>query len=66
VTKNYTGAEIEAVCRSATSFSLFKEVSQNPETPSSLASGSTTASKKSQYKKNQKFTENLVMMADFE
>jgi vesicle-fusing ATPase len=27
VTKNYTGAEIEAVCRSATSFALFKEVS---------------------------------------
>ena len=26
-TKNYTGAEIEAVCRSATSFALFKEVS---------------------------------------
>jgi len=24
VTKNYTGAEIEAVCRSATSFALFK------------------------------------------
>jgi SpoVK/Ycf46/Vps4 family AAA+-type ATPase len=24
-TKNYTGAEIEAVCRSATSFALFKE-----------------------------------------
>ena len=23
-TKNYTGAEIEAVCRSATSFALFK------------------------------------------
>lgn len=25
VTKNYTGAEIEAVCRSATSYALFKE-----------------------------------------
>lgn len=24
MTKNYTGAEIEAVCRSATSFALFK------------------------------------------
>lgn len=24
-TKNYTGAEIEAVCRSATSFALFKD-----------------------------------------
>lgn len=24
-TKNYTGAEIEAVCRSAKSFALFKE-----------------------------------------
>lgn len=25
-TKNYTGAEIEAVCRGATSFALFKDV----------------------------------------
>ena len=25
-TKNYTGAEIEAVCRSATSFALFKNI----------------------------------------
>lgn len=25
VTKNYTGAEIEAVCRSATTFALFAE-----------------------------------------
>jgi vesicle-fusing ATPase len=25
VTKNYTGAEIEAVCRSACSFALFKK-----------------------------------------
>lgn len=25
-TKNYTGAEIEAVCRSATSFALFDEI----------------------------------------
>lgn len=38
-TKNYTGAEIEAVCRSATSFALFKEVSQDPMGASSLASG---------------------------
>ena len=28
-TKNYTGAEIEAVCRSATSFSLFKDLDLN-------------------------------------
>lgn len=26
VTKNYTGAEIEAVCRSATSYALFKDI----------------------------------------
>jgi len=26
ITKNYTGAEIEAVCRSATSFALFKDL----------------------------------------
>mmetsp|Transcript_10522 Transcript_10522/g.17640 ORF Transcript_10522/g.17640 Transcript_10522/m.17640 type:complete len:125 (+) Transcript_10522:1034-1408(+) len=38
VTKNYTGAEIEAVCRSATSFALFKDASQNPTQPSSTAS----------------------------
>ena len=29
VTKNYTGAEIEAVCRSATSFALFKDLDFN-------------------------------------
>lgn len=28
-TKNYTGAEIEAVCRSAISFSLFKDLDVN-------------------------------------
>lgn len=39
LTKNYTGAEIEAVCRSATSFALFKEVGQDPANPSSVASG---------------------------
>lgn len=41
MTKNYTGAEIEAVCRSATSFALFKEVGvgQDPSNPSSVASG---------------------------
>jgi len=46
ITKNYTGAEIEAVCRSATSFALFKDLdlsqigqtkdeSKNPKKPSS-------------------------------
>ena len=39
LTKNYTGAEIEAVCRSATSFALFKEVGGDPNGPSSVASG---------------------------
>lgn len=29
ITKNYTGAEIEAVCRSATSFALFKDIDFN-------------------------------------
>ena len=29
VTKNYTGAEIEAVCRSATSYALFKDLDLN-------------------------------------
>ena len=28
-TKNYTGAEIEAVCRSATSYALFKDLDFN-------------------------------------
>lgn len=28
-TKNYTGAEIEAVCRGATSFALFKDTDLN-------------------------------------
>jgi vesicle-fusing ATPase len=39
VTKNYTGAEIEAVCRSATSFAIFKIDAQQPGAPSSVASG---------------------------
>jgi vesicle-fusing ATPase len=59
MTKNYTGAEIEAVCRSATSFALFKEVGkdlgQNPASASSVASGIKVD------KKNQsKFQENQV------
>ena len=29
-TVNYTGAEIEAVCRSATSYALFKDVNLGP------------------------------------
>lgn len=38
-TKNYTGAEIEAVCRSATSFALFTDSIQHPASASSVASG---------------------------
>ena len=36
ITKNYTGAEIEAVCRSATSFALFSEISNAAGGPSSV------------------------------
>lgn len=39
VTKNYTGAEIEAVSRSATSFALFKGNSQFPGAAASTPSG---------------------------
>jgi vesicle-fusing ATPase len=37
LTKNYTGAEIEGDCRSATSFALFNEAMQNPSESSSQA-----------------------------
>lgn len=63
MTKNYTGAEIEAVCRSATSFALFKEVGLDPTNPSSVASG-IKVDKKSVNKS--KFSENQILMADFE
>jgi vesicle-fusing ATPase len=61
ITKNYTGAEIEAVCRSATSFAIFKVDSQTPGAPSSVASGM-----KVDKKKQQGFVEHQVFMRDFE
>ena len=61
ITKNYTGAEIEAVCRSAISFALFKEVGQDPTGPSSVASGV-----KVDKSKKTGFVENKVWQADFE
>ena len=63
VTKNYTGAEIEAVCRSATSFAIFKIDQQNPGAPSSASS---TASSIKVDKKKQGFVEHQVFMKDFE
>lgn len=49
ITKNYTGAEIEAVCRSATSFALFKNLDlskigqSNPKDAKSKPSGKRAA-----------------------
>jgi len=53
LSNNYTGAEIEAVCRSASSFALFKQ-----EELDALA-------KETPGKKGTKFEERLVTMADF-
>jgi len=61
ITKNYTGAEIEAVCRSATSFALFKEIGQNMNNAASVASGV-----KVDKKKKEGFIENKVWQADFD
>jgi len=60
-TKNYTGAEIEAVCRSATSFALFDEVGQNSKGASSVASEI-----KVDKKNKTKFEEKIICHADFE
>lgn len=52
-TKNYTGAEIEAVCRSATSFALFKDLDMSqigkaavPEEKGAKKVGAAAAKKK--------------------
>jgi len=63
ITKNYTGAEIEAVCRSATSFALFKDVSMQPKEASSVASGIKVDEKKK--KKKEGFVEHKILQADF-
>ena len=60
-TKNYTGAEIEAVCRSATSFALFDEIGLNPKGASSVASEI-----KVDKKNKNKFEEKIIHHADFE
>ena len=60
-TKNYTGAEIEAVCRSATSFALFDEIGLNPNGASSVASEI-----KVDKKNKNKFEEKIIHHADFE
>jgi len=64
-TVNYTGAELEAVCRSATSFALFKGVGtpDAPNEPSSVASGIKVDNKK---KKKNQFAEHKVTMANFQ
>ena len=46
ITKNYTGAEIAAVCRSATSFALPSDFGTDPNKPSSVASGMAIDKKK--------------------
>ena len=61
LTKNYTGAEIEAVCRSATSFALFKEVGGDPNAPV-LASGMAIDPTK---KMKKGLALNKVFMSDF-
>lgn len=60
-TKNYTGAEIEAVCRSATSFALFDDIGSNPNGASSVASEI-----KVDKKNKKKFEAKIIQHADFE
>ena len=57
MTKNYTGAEIAAVCRSATSFALYADVVNDPASVSSM---------KVDKKKKKQATLNQVRMADFQ
>lgn len=42
MTKNYTGAEIEAVCRGATSFALFKDLDMSVLAKKEESKGSKT------------------------
>jgi vesicle-fusing ATPase len=42
ITKNYTGAEIEAVCRGATSFALFKDLDMSVLAKKEESKGSKT------------------------
>ena len=63
-TQNYTGAEIEAVCRSATSYALYDEAS----TADVQAAGGKTggpASTDDKKKKKEKQKQNKVGMSDF-
>lgn len=52
------------MCRSATSFALFKDVNHDPANPSSVASGIKVD--KSKMSSKQKYAENKIYMADFE
>ncbi len=58
-TKNYTGAEIEAVCRSATAFALFKDCDLENLGPMDKKGAKTK-------KPGNKIEERKVMMVDFE
>eukprot|EP00347_Sterkiella_histriomuscorum_P002129 403369358 len=71
VTKNYTGAEIEAVCRSATSFALFKDLDlsiigqSNAKDPKSQASGKKSQPKPQPQTTLQSILDKRVLMIDF-
>jgi vesicle-fusing ATPase len=73
ITKNYTGAEIEAVCRSATSFALFKDLDlstigqSNPKDPKSQASNKKISSRTADTSQSNNLGEldKKVLMADF-
>lgn len=68
-TVNYTGAEIEAVVRSAAQYALFKDVNLNTGSEASTATKDSVASKiqvdKKKDKKKEKFVENKVSMDNF-
>ena len=58
-TKNYTGAEIAAVCRSATSFALYQDIQADP------ASAASMKVDKKKSKAAKKMELNAVSMKDF-
>jgi len=68
VTKNYTGAEIEAVCRSATSFALFKDLDLS-QIGQKVDDGKNPKSKPSSKGREEALTrealEKKITMADF-
>jgi SpoVK/Ycf46/Vps4 family AAA+-type ATPase len=65
-TKNYTGAEIEAVCRGATSFALFKDLDMSALGKKEEQKKPDPKAKAAPKGKDQSLTERKVTMADFE